>query len=93
MRLPAEMLRREGLAAPTAKAQIHIQSVVVLIVSISSLLGAGWIILNYAVGSPFSLAVVHRILTHRLHFSASRALDRSVTSSSCESDQATSLFH
>ncbi|KAH8665442.1 hypothetical protein BGZ61DRAFT_561539 [Ilyonectria robusta] len=47
MRLPLEISSREALAAPTDVSQIRIQSVVILIVSICSILGAGWIILNF----------------------------------------------
>ncbi|KAH7141511.1 hypothetical protein B0J13DRAFT_637243, partial [Dactylonectria estremocensis] len=47
MRLPFDISPREALAAPTKGSQIFVQSVVVLIVSISSILGAGWIILSF----------------------------------------------
>ena len=51
MRLPFEfdVAPRDALAAPTRADQTHIQSLVILLVSILSTLGAGWIMLSYAV--------------------------------------------
>ncbi|CAM1511853.1 Fc.00g093660.m01.CDS01 [Cosmosporella sp. VM-42] len=39
--------KREALAAPTNESSMYIQSVIILIVSITSLLGAAWIILSF----------------------------------------------
>lgn len=40
---------REALAAPTSNTLNNIQSAVILVVSILSALGAGWIMLSFAV--------------------------------------------
>ena len=44
-----DLLAREALAAPTTDSDNHVQSVVILIVSILSTLGAGWIIISFVV--------------------------------------------
>ena len=49
MEATIQTFRREALAAPTDASSIHIQSVVILIVSIASLLGAAWIIVSFIV--------------------------------------------
>lgn len=45
----SEIVPREALAAPTDKFAIHYQSVVIMIVSIMSVLGAGWIMASFCV--------------------------------------------
>ncbi|SPJ78519.1 uncharacterized protein FTOL_06908 [Fusarium torulosum] len=47
MRSPPEIYQREALAAPSDESQMVIQSIVILVVSLLSVLGAGWIILSF----------------------------------------------
>jgi hypothetical protein len=49
-----ELFERAVLSAPSAKIEVHILSKVILIVSILSIIGAGWIILSYCVSKPVS---------------------------------------
>ncbi|KAH8893840.1 hypothetical protein GQ53DRAFT_100010 [Thozetella sp. PMI_491] len=48
MRMPFELAPREALAAPTAAWQAKIQSTAILVVSMLSILGAGWIMISFA---------------------------------------------
>jgi hypothetical protein len=41
--------RREALAAPADRSEMVLQSIVILVVSILSILGAGWIIVSFCV--------------------------------------------
>jgi hypothetical protein len=43
---------RDALAAPTTDSQTYTLSVVILVISILSTLGAGWIMLSFCVGTP-----------------------------------------
>ncbi|KAH7169694.1 G protein-coupled glucose receptor regulating Gpa2-domain-containing protein [Fusarium flagelliforme] len=47
MRSSSEIYQREALAAPSDHSQMVLQSIIILIVSIFSILGAGWIILSF----------------------------------------------
>ncbi|PNP76611.1 hypothetical protein FNYG_10030 [Fusarium nygamai] len=49
MESPMHVYRREALAAPADRSEMVLQSIVILVVSILSILGAGWIILSFCV--------------------------------------------
>jgi hypothetical protein len=49
MESPMHIYHREALAAPADRSQMVLQSIVILVVSILSILGAGWIILSFFV--------------------------------------------
>lgn len=51
MESPMHTYRREALAAPADRSEMVLQSIVILVVSILSILGAGWIILSFCVTS------------------------------------------
>jgi hypothetical protein len=47
-----DVFQREALSAPTSDSDIRTLNIVILIVSIFSALGAGWIVLSFLVSSP-----------------------------------------
>lgn len=49
MESPMHIYRREALAAPADRSEMVLQSIVILVVSILSILGAGWIIVSFCV--------------------------------------------
>ncbi|VTT59104.1 unnamed protein product [Fusarium fujikuroi] len=49
MESPMHIYRREALAAPADRSEMVLQSIVILVVSILSILGAGWIIISFCV--------------------------------------------
>lgn len=49
MESPMHVYRREALAAPADRSEMVLQSIVILVVSILSILGAGWIIVSFCV--------------------------------------------
>ncbi|KAF5552189.1 G coupled receptor 1 [Fusarium mexicanum] len=49
MESPMHIYRREALAAPADRSEMVLQSIVILVVSILSILGAGWIIVSFFV--------------------------------------------
>jgi hypothetical protein len=81
-----EIRSREALAAPTDRYQIHTQSIAIMVVSILSVLGAGWIMASFAV-SPDNkphLTDFHSTLTSTepTYHSAFPTFEGSATSSS-----------
>jgi hypothetical protein len=50
----ADMLK-EALSAPTSETDIHMLNIVILIVSILSTFGAGWIIASFLVSTAFAV--------------------------------------
>lgn len=49
MESPMRIYHREALAAPADRSEMVLQSIVILVVSILSILGAGWIIVSFFV--------------------------------------------
>ncbi|KAK2038943.1 hypothetical protein LZ31DRAFT_607624 [Colletotrichum somersetense] len=52
----------EALAAPATPSEVRLQSIVILVVAVISLVGAGWIMANYAI-FPHLRSFRHRLIT------------------------------